>query len=186
MSVITNDALRAPLAPGVNVRLSVQLELGDSVVVLVAQVPTELVTAKSPAFVPLRATLLTVNGAVPLLVIVNVWAVEGVPTICELKVNDAAPRLTPGTIPVPLSVTVCCVALPPELSLITNDALRAPPPPGVKVKLSVQLELGDRVVVPVAQVPTELLTAKSLAFVPLRATLVTVNGAVPVLVIVNV
>jgi hypothetical protein len=43
-----------------------------------------LVTAKSLAFVPLRATLLTVNGAVPLLVIVNVWAVEVLFTICEL------------------------------------------------------------------------------------------------------
>jgi hypothetical protein len=68
----------------VNVKLKVQLELGDSVVVLVAHVPTELVTAKSPAFVPLRATLLTVKGAVPLLVIVNVWVVEGLFIICEL------------------------------------------------------------------------------------------------------
>ena len=84
LSLITKDALRAPLAPGVKVRLRVQLELGDSVVVLVAQVPAELVTAKSTAFVPLRATLLTVNGAVPLLVIVNVWAVEGLFIICEL------------------------------------------------------------------------------------------------------
>ena len=97
-----------------------------------------------------------------------------------------APRVAPGTIPVPLSVTVCCVALPPALSLITKDALRAPPAPGVNVRLSVQLELGDSVVVLVAQVPAELVTAKSPAFVPLRATLLTVNGAVPVLVIVNV
>jgi hypothetical protein len=183
LSLITNDALRAPVPPGVNVRFSVQIELMGSTV---TQLPAAAVTAKSAALVPLIDTPVTVNGALPLLVIVTASTPEVLLIICELKANEPGLSNPPGTIPVPLSVTVCCVALPPELSLITNDALRAPPPPGVKVKLSVQLELGDRVVVPVAQVPTELLTAKSLAFVPLRATPLMVNGAAPLLVIVNV
>jgi hypothetical protein len=150
LSLITKDALRAPLAPGVKVRLRVQLELGDRVVVPVAHVPTELVTAKSPAFVPLRTTLDTVNGPVPLLVMVNIWAVEVLFTIWELKITDEALRLTPGTVPVPLSATGC--GDPLALSAITSDALLPPATWGTKFTRTSQ-DVPALRVSPTVQVP---------------------------------
>src|SRR5437773_373623 len=61
-SVTVKVAVRAAVAVGVNVTLMVQLELAASVEGVSGQL---FVWPKSPGFVPPRAMLLMVNGAVP-------------------------------------------------------------------------------------------------------------------------
>jgi hypothetical protein len=55
------------------------------------------------------------------------------------KVRLLGVRLTPGTAPVPLKLTVWGLA--PPLSAIDNEAVREPVAPGVKVMPMLQLEL---------------------------------------------
>src|SRR5207237_2751834 len=72
LSVILTLALRVPVAVGVKVALMVQEAPAASVLELLGHV---LVWAKSALLVPVRAMLLMVRAAVPLLVNVTVWAV---------------------------------------------------------------------------------------------------------------
>ena len=62
LSVTVKVPERVPLAAGVNVTLMVQLELAASVEGVSGQL---FVWPKSPGFVPPRAMLLMVSGAVP-------------------------------------------------------------------------------------------------------------------------
>ena len=76
LSVKVSEALRLPMADGVNVTLTVQVPLG----VMVAPEQVSALLAKSPAFVPLMATVEMVRSSVPLLVIVSCCAALAVPT----------------------------------------------------------------------------------------------------------
>src|SRR5208337_4077367 len=82
-------------------------------------------------------------------------------------------RLTAGAVPVPERLTVC--GLPLALSVMLTEAVRLPLAVGVKVTLMVQL-------LPAAtELPHVLVWVKSPALVPVRATLVVLKAAVPVL-----
>jgi hypothetical protein len=76
LSVKLSEALRLPVADGVNVTLTAQVLLG----VTVAPVQVSALLAKSPAFVPLIVTVEIVRLAVPVLVTVSAWAALVVPT----------------------------------------------------------------------------------------------------------
>ena len=70
LSVKLSEALRLPVADGVNVTLTVQVLVG----VTVAPVQVSALLAKSLAFVPPIVTVEMVRLAVPVLVTVSVWA----------------------------------------------------------------------------------------------------------------
>ena len=70
LSVKFSEALRLPIADGVNVTLTVQAPLG----VTVAPVQVSALLAKSLAFVPPIVTVEMVRLAVPVLVTVSAWA----------------------------------------------------------------------------------------------------------------
>ena len=78
-----SEALRLPVADGVNVTLTVQVPLG----VTVAPVQVSALVAKSLAFVPPIVTVEMVRLAVPVLVTVSVWAALVVPTFCGPNVR---------------------------------------------------------------------------------------------------
>jgi len=69
LSVKFSEALRLPVADGVNVTLRVQVPLG----VTVAPVQVSALLAKSLAFVPPIITVEIVRLAVPVLVTVSDW-----------------------------------------------------------------------------------------------------------------
>jgi len=85
------------------------------------------------------------------------------------KVKEAAERLTTGTAPVPVRLTVWVAGL--ALSVMVKDPLREPLTVGVKVTLSVQLALATTVE------PQVLVCEKS----PLAVMLVMLRVALPVL-----
>jgi hypothetical protein len=70
LSVKLSEALRFPVADGVNITLTVQVWLG----VTVAPVQVSALLAKSPAFVPPIVAVEMVRLAVPVLVTVSAWA----------------------------------------------------------------------------------------------------------------
>ena len=90
LSVKLSEALRLPVADGVNVTLTVQVLLG----VTVAPVQVSALVAKSLAFVPLIVTVETVRLAVPVLVTVSVWAGLVVLVVWLLKLKLEAEKLT--------------------------------------------------------------------------------------------
>ncbi len=110
LSVTVTVAVRAPSADGVKVTLMVQLELPASVV------PQLLPCAKSPAFVPVTATLSPVTAEVPLLVSVSGCEPLVVPTlVAEAQLLASASRSDTSTearVCVPTVVTVTSVRLP--------------------------------------------------------------------------
>ena len=69
LSVMLTEAVRLPLAAGVNVTLIVQL------LPAATELPHVLVCAKSLALVPVSARLVMFKAALPVLVSVTVWAV---------------------------------------------------------------------------------------------------------------
>jgi hypothetical protein len=69
-SVKLSEAVRLPVADGVNVTLTVQVLLGF----IVAREQVSALLAKSPASVPPTVTVEIVRSAVPLLVTVSAWA----------------------------------------------------------------------------------------------------------------
>jgi len=76
LSVKLSEALRLPVADGVNVTLTVQVLLG----VTVAPVQVSALLAKLLAFVPPIVTVEMLRLPVPLLVTVSAWAALVVPT----------------------------------------------------------------------------------------------------------
>ena len=70
LSLKLSEALRLPVADGVNVTLTVQVPLG----ITVAPVQVSALLAKSLAFVPPSVTVEMVRLAVPVLVTVSAWA----------------------------------------------------------------------------------------------------------------
>jgi len=90
LSTMLTAALRDPAAVGVNVTLIAQFAPDATPL---AQV---FVWAKSPEFVPLRPTLVTLRAASPVFESVTVFAALVVPIFWELKVRLADERLTVG------------------------------------------------------------------------------------------
>jgi hypothetical protein len=175
LSAKESEALRAPVALGVKVTLTVQVLLG----VTVALVQVSVLLAKSPGLVPVRVTLVMVRLAVPLLVTVTDCAALVALISWLPKLTLVGEKLIPGAVPVPLKPSVC--GLSEALSANESEAVRAPVALGVKVTLTVQVLLG----VTVAPVQVSALLAKSVELVPVRVTLVMVRLAVPLLVTVT-
>ncbi len=90
LSAMRRVAVRAPLAEGVKVTLTVQLPPAAT------ELPQVLVWAKSPALVPVKARLVTLKAALPELVRVTVCAVLVEPTARLAKVRLVGERLMRG------------------------------------------------------------------------------------------
>jgi len=133
LSVKLNEALRLPVADGVNVTVTEQVLLG----VTVAPVQVSALLAKSPAFTPPIVTAEMARLAVPVLVTVSPWAAPVVLRTWLPKLKPRADKLTTGAVPVPLKVTVC--GLLKALSVKFSGALRLPVADGVNVTLTVQV-----------------------------------------------
>ena len=168
LSVMLIAAARVPVAAGVNVTLIVHDALAARLL------PHVVVSAKSPAFVPVTAMLLIVNGAVPVLLSVTAEAVLVVPICWFPNVTDAGLRLTTGLVPLPDRLTPC--GLPAALSVMLMAAERAPVAAGVNATLIVHDAPAARLLPHVVEV-----SAKSPAFVPVIAMALIVNDPVPVL-----
>ena len=115
LSVIMTEAVRVPVAVGVNVTLIVQLAWAPTLP------PQVLVSAKSPGFAPLRLMLVIVIACTAsLLVNVTVWAALVDPTAWLPKVRLVGVSVM--SVPTPVSATVC--GLPEALSVIDRVAVR--------------------------------------------------------------
>src|SRR5690242_11413537 len=104
-SVKERDALRAPVAVGAKVTLTVQVALTATV----APVQVSALLPKSPALVPVKPTEVICKLVLPLLVTVTVWAGLVVPVPWLPKLRLVGLKLVPGAraTPVPLRATVC-------------------------------------------------------------------------------
>ena len=134
LSLMLTEAVRAPAALGVKVTEIVQLFPGARVLGLSGQL---LSWAKSPACAPASPMLEISSGAAPEFVSVTFWAALVVPTSWLPKVRLPGFRVTPATVPVPLSATVC--GAPGALSAMLTLAVRLPAAVGAKVTEIVQL-----------------------------------------------
>ena len=94
------------------------------------------------------------------------------------KARLVGETLTRAAVPVPERLAVC--GLPLALSVMLTEAVRLPLATGVKVTLMVQLAAAA------TELPHVLVWAKSLALVPVRATLVMLKAVLPVLLRVRV
>jgi hypothetical protein len=91
LSVMVTDAVRLPLAVGVNITLIVQLPPAAS------ELPHVFVCAKSPAFAPVIAMLDRLKPALPVLPRVTVWGALVEPTAWFPKARLAGERLALGS-----------------------------------------------------------------------------------------
>ena len=134
LSATDSEALRAPIAVGLNMMLIVQFAPAATLE------PHALVSVKSPLFAPamLMPEPPNVSVAVPVFVRVTVLAVLVVLMSWFPKLRLVVPpKLTVGAVPVPVRETVC--GLPEALSAMDTDALRLPVAVGLKATLIVQL-----------------------------------------------
>jgi hypothetical protein len=170
LSVTERVPLRLPVALGVKVTLTVQLAPAAN------ELPQVLVSAKSPALVPVIAMPVMLKVVVPTLVRVTVFAGLVVPTATEPKSKLVGESF--AVVPIPLSVTFC--GLPGALSVTDSLPVRFPICVGSKVTLTVQLAPAA------SELPQVWVCAKSPALVPVIAMAVIVNVVVPTLVSVTV
>jgi hypothetical protein len=117
LSVTVKFALRAPVADGLNVRLTVQLAAAARELPQVVAV-----SGKSAASAPVTAILLMVSAVVPTLVSVTFLTALVKPTANAPKPRGVGESL--AVVPIPLSGTCC--GLPAALSVMLTAALRAP------------------------------------------------------------
>jgi len=129
LSVMVSAPVREPLAVGVKVTLTVQLELAATLV------PQLLVCAKSPLAVMLE----TLAAAVPVFDTMTGCDALLLPSTCAEKVSVLVDTAMTGAVPVPVSETLC--GLFEALSVIVSVPVREPLAVGVNVTLTVQLEL---------------------------------------------
>src|ERR1700722_914704 len=132
LSAMLKVPVRAPVAVGVNVMLTMQLAAGASGLTQV------LVWAKSPVM----ATAPTFSGVPVVLVSVNFSGELVVPTFCVAKVSDVSDRLTP--VAVPFNVSVCGLA--GSLLRMFTPPSTVPEVLGEKVTATVQLLPAARLV----------------------------------------
>ena len=100
LSVIVTEAVRVPVADGVNVTLMVQLAPAAKLD------PQVVVRAKLVLLVPVMVMLEIVRAPAPVLVKVTVRAALVVFTVWFPKASDVGDKVTPGTAPVPVRLTV--------------------------------------------------------------------------------
>ena len=119
-----SEAALAPVAPGVNVKLTLQLAFAASVAGLDGQLFAEML--KSPLLVPVSEKPLNVIAVFPVFVSWTDWALLVVFTFCAAKVRlvGFAVRVLVTTCAVPESGTDC--GLPEASSVKTMLALREP------------------------------------------------------------
>ena len=137
------DPVRAPLAVGLKVTATVQLEFGAKLV------PQDGCSSKSfgsapPMVKPKGVTKLA--ATVPILVTVTVCGLLLVPTMTLPKSSEGGERvkmMLPVPLPVPLSGSFC--GLPGALSLTKTSPDLVPPEVGVKVTCMVQEAPGCKV-----------------------------------------
>ena len=134
-SLTRSKAVRVPEAVGLNVTLIVQPGPTASVA------PHEVVKEKSEGLAPVMAICQMLIGLLPKLAKVTGWDVLATPTVWLGKVRLDGDRLAAA--PTPVRIINC--GLSPASSAITIHPLRGPDAPGVKVILTVQLELAARV-----------------------------------------
>jgi len=134
----------------------------------------ELVNANGPVMV----MLLMVSVAAPVLVRLAAMALLVEPTLTLPKLMLAGFRLAAAPddvgLPVPLRATVC--GLPPPVSAIDSEALRAPCVPGVNVTVNVQLAPASTLF------PQVVLSLKSVVLLPVNVTELMLTAFVPTLV----
>ena len=168
LSVRVTAAVRDPLAAGVKVTLIVQLAPAATLA------PQLLVCAKSLAFAPEIARLVTLKDVLPEFVKVIVWAVlvvprEWLPKARLVEETNSAAAL------VPVPERVIAWGLPLTLSVMDSEAVRLPLAAGLNVTLTEQLALAT------SELPQVLVWVKSLAFAPVSVMLVMLIAALPVL-----
>ena len=91
LSATVSEALREPVAVGVNVMLIAQVAPASTLA------PQLFVCAKSPAFAPPSPMLEMLSPALPVFWSVMTWAELAVPTLGELNVSADADRFTAGS-----------------------------------------------------------------------------------------
>jgi hypothetical protein len=128
----------------------------------------------SEAFVLVREIFEKVTVLDPVFVRVVVWADEVTPSFVGPQVNRSCETVTFTTCAVPESAAVCGLLL--SVSYTVSMAVRLPPAEGRKTTLMLQLAPAPRLFPQVL-----LLTAKSLAFVPLTPMLEMVIEVEPAL-----
>src|SRR5437899_2667649 len=170
-------AVRARAAVGVNVRLRRQLAPATTVLTLVTVFAVAM--GKEFGFVPVRAMLVMLRVAVPLLVRVTVCTGLVVLRRWSPKARLVGAMVTAGAMPIPASDTDC--GLPGASSVMVTVAVRAPVAAGVKLMLIVQLAPGATEPAPVGQV-LPAAKAKSAACAPVMVMLVRFSGVPPLLV----
>jgi hypothetical protein len=99
---------------------------------------------KSPGFAPDMTKLLSINGAVPQLVMVTFCTELVKPTTVAPKLIELLEKQTEGASATPTPVRGTVVGLPTASSTMTRFAFRAPATWGLKVTLSVQMPPGAR------------------------------------------
>ena len=137
LSVMLTEAVRLPLAAGLNVTLIVQL------LPAATELPHVLVWAKSLALLPVRARLVILKVALPVLLRVAICAVLVAPTDWLPKARLVGERPSTGAVPVvavslpvPERLTLC--GLPQALPVMLTEAVRLPLAEGLNVTLIVQ------------------------------------------------
>jgi hypothetical protein len=140
LSAIDSEALRAPAADGVKVRLMVQFAPAASVA------PQVCVWEKSVGWVPVNEYPVIVSGELPVFVRVTVLAALAMFSVWLPKASEVGVRvaLGAGAVPVPVRAAVC--GLPAALSTTDSEAERAPAAAGVNVTLIVQFAPGATLV----------------------------------------
>ena len=151
LSVMTSDALLAPVAVGLKVAVRVQFAPAANVLPHVANAHP-----KSALLVPLRTALLKVIVEAPELLSVMVCAALVVPTTWLAKTTEAGlmPRVRLAAVPLPERAMLC--GLPVALSVRRNEALRAPAALGRNVRVRLAACPRRKVVGAVADGPTEV------------------------------
>ena len=175
LSVRVIAAERLPMAVGSKVTLIVQVPPAAT------EAPQVLVWEKSPALVPVTASVVILKAAFPVLFRVMACAALVVATVWLPKVKLVGLSPTVGPVPVPVRLTDCW--LPATLLLLSvmfKEAVRLPGAAGVKVTLNVQLLLAA------SELPHVVVSAKSPALAPVNAKLLMVRAALPVLLRVKV
>ena len=177
LSATASEARSVPVAVGLNSSETVQVALTASDV---PQVSADLMN--EVALVPVRVSEVRVRAAVPVFLMVTVWAAVVLPTVVEAKVSEVGDRVTAGAaaaVPVPVRETLW--GEPEALSAMASEAARVPVPVGLNSMETVQLALTAN---EVPQVSADLMYEDAL--VPVRFSEVRVRAAVPVFLMVTV
>jgi len=136
LSVTVTEAVRVPVAVGLNLTLIVQP------LPALSELPQVVVLGKSPLLAPVIAILVILSGALPVFLSVTLFDPLVVPTLRAEKVKLVGERLTAGAVgPAPVPVKPIECGVPAALSLIDTAAVRVPVAVGVNVTLNVQLAL---------------------------------------------